>query len=373
MLFIAEAVTLAHVARVHAVAGALDPSRYEVCIAADPRFDALFGAHPFASQRVTTIPAARFAAAIQKGTPIYDVTTLAGYVDDDLRAIASFEPDVVVGDFRLSLSVSARLAGTPYVTITNAGWSPYAKIGFTVPDLPMTRWLGVTAAQALFDWARPFAFAAHARPVNRLRQRYGMARLASDVRAVYTDADFILYADLPEMFSMQAMPKSHAFLGPVQWSPDTALPDWWDVLPDDRPLIYVTLGSSGQSQVLPALVDALSRLPLSVMVATAGRIAMDAVPDNVHMADYLPGATAAQRADLVISNGGSPTSYQAFAAGTPVLGIPTNLDQFLNMRAVCGSGAGLLMRPASVADASIARAVDALLHEPAFRENAGVL
>lgn len=348
ILFVAEAVTLAHVARTHALAASLDRDRFEVCVAADPRYDALFRSPPYATRPLATIATERFEQAIRKGSPIYDVDTLAGYVDDDLRAIDDFGPDVIVGDFRLSLSVSARLSGTPYVTVTNAGWSPFADIRFVVPDLPMNRWVGIGIAQRLFDLARPIAFAAHARPVNRLRSRFGLPPLGPDIRAAYTDADFILYADLPELFSMRTMPESHGFLGPVQWSPSLPLPSWWHDVPADAPVVYVTLGSSGRASVLPPLIAALATLPVSVLVATAGRVALQSLPSNVYVADYLPGDVAAARASVVVCNGGSPTCYQAFESGTPVIGIPTNLDQYLNMQAVSATAAGAMLRPSQI-------------------------
>lgn len=373
VLFIAEAVTLAHAARVHALADALDPARFDVCVAVDGRYDALFGPVRYRKRPIASIASERFADAIARGAPVYDVETLSAYVDDDLRALAGFEPDVVVGDFRLSLSVSARVADTPYLTITNAGWSPFADIRFVVPDLPLNRWLGVGLAQRVFDVVRPIAFAAHARPVNRLRSRHGLAPLAADIRATYTDADSILYADLPELFSMRTMPESHAFLGPVQWSPALPVPAWWDRLPRDEPVVYVTLGSSGRSSVLPTLIDALSVLPLSVVVATAGRVDLPFVPSNVHVSSYLPGDVAAARAALVVCNGGSPTCYQAFAAGRPVIGIPTNLDQYLNMQAVVSSGAGTMLRPVGLDVRTVRDAVESLLADAGMQARAADL
>jgi UDP:flavonoid glycosyltransferase YjiC (YdhE family) len=77
------------------------------------------------------------------------------------------------------------------------------------------------------------------------------------------------------------------------------------------------------------------------------------LPDNVHIADYLPGEQAAQRSRLVICNGGSPTSQQALAAGVPVLGIAGNLDQYLNMAGVVRSGAGMLLRSDRLAEEAL--------------------
>ena len=68
---------------------------------------------------------------------------LRAYVDDDLALLEAVRPDVVIGDFRLSLSVSARVAGIPYVNVTNAYWSPYARPHFEVPNLALTRLVGL--------------------------------------------------------------------------------------------------------------------------------------------------------------------------------------------------------------------------------------
>ncbi|MDD5330799.1 MAG: glycosyl transferase family 1, partial [Sulfuricella sp.] len=333
ILFIGEAVSLAHVARPLALALALDPARYAVSFAVDPRYNALLGDPPFPLQRIDSIDGNRFSTALARGTPIYDLPTLRRYVGADLDLIAAARPHLVVGDFRLSLTASARVAGVPYFSITNSYWSPYARQRFPLPAHPLAQWLGVAAAQALFRLARPAVFALHARPLNRLRREYGLPALGHDLRRAYTDADHTLYADVPELMNLPALPAHHHFLGPVLWSPSIPLPEWWETLPADKPLVYVTLGSSGPRRTLPLILDALASLPVTAMVAAAGETVRDP-PKNVHAASYLPGEAAAARAQLVICNGGSPTSQQALAAGVPVLGIAGNLDQFLNMQAV---------------------------------------
>jgi UDP:flavonoid glycosyltransferase YjiC (YdhE family) len=122
------------------------------------------------------------------------------------------------------------------------------------------------------------------------------------------------------------------------------LPSWWDALDPQRPTIYVTLGSSGRIDRLPLVVDVAAELGYQVLVATAGRSKLGAVPRHVYVADYLPGHLAARRAAVVVSNGGSTTGYQALAEGRPILGIAANLDQHLAMTAIQDAGAGLLLR-----------------------------
>ena len=366
ILFIAEAVTLAHVARPLALARTLDPARYEVILACDPRYDRLLGPLPFKRLTIHSIPGERFLRSLAGGGRLYDKETLAAYAKADLKVIEECRPDIIVGDFRLSLSVSARLARKPYLTVSNAYWSPYAKPDFTVPELPMLKFTGVRFGQCLFNAVRPLAFRYHALPLNWLRAQSGLASLGLNLGRVYTDADYTLYADIPELVSTYDMPDTHRFVGPTLWSPAGALPDWWPEVPADKPVVYVTLGSSGYGDLLPALLRDLAKAPVTVITASAGKASIRGVIGNAYVADFLPGELAAQRAALVISNGGSQTCYQAFAHGKPVLGVPANLDQYLNMHYIQDAGAGLMIRAGKVAPGDIAKSVDMLLTDSRY-------
>lgn len=345
ILFFAEAVTLAHVARPVALARGLAPSAYEPFIACDPRYQRFLEREPLSRLPLHSISSEQFLQALAKGSPVYDAETLRAYVSEDLKLIHSVNPDLIVGDFRLSLSVSARLAGVPYAAISNAYWSPYyARKGYPLPVLPITRFLPLAVANTLFQLARPLAFGLHCKPLNRVRRESGLSSLGSDLRRIYTDADQVLYADSPQMFSTENLPPHHRYLGPIIWSPLVAVPEWWDQLPPDRPIIYLTLGSSGQASLTQVVLDALADLPVTVVASMAGATLAPRRAANVYVADYLPGADAAARAKLVICNGGSPTSHQALGAGVPVLGIASNMDQFLNMQAIAEANAGTVMR-----------------------------
>ncbi|MEO6082089.1 MAG: glycosyltransferase [Umezawaea sp.] len=374
VLILAEAVTLAHVARPVALAAGLDPARFAVHFATAPRFDALIGPLGHVRHDLDSITPVRFLDALDRGAPVYTAADLRRYVHEDLRLIAEVEPDVVVGDFRLSLSASARLAGVPYATITNVYWSSCARQRFPLPELPLTRTLGVRAAGALFPLARPFAFAAHTIPLNRVRREHGLTSLGTDLRRTYTDADQVLFSDAPELAPPHTLAACHEFLGPVLWSPAVTEPDWLAELPPDRPVVYVTLGSSGQRRLLDQALRALAELPVTVVVARAGAEPVPVplplplpLPDNVFMADYLPGEAVARRAALVVCNGGSPAVQQALAAGRPVLGLPGNMDQHLSMRSAVAAGVGLPVRSEHATAETIARAARRLLDEPWFR------
>ncbi len=370
ILLVAEAVTLAHFARIATLAKALDPSAYEVVVASDPRYAGLEKPFGGAFHPIRSIPSAEFAQSLAQGRPLYSVETLTQYVEDDLALLDSVKPDLVVGDFRLSLAVSAPLRRIPYAAVVNAYWSPYAATAYPVPDLPMTRILGVRLAQRLFDTVRPIAFALHARPLNRVRCRYGLPALGHDLRTAYTWGDYTLYADIPEVVPTHELPTHHSYLGPALWSTKTPLPEWWSSLPEDRPVVFLTLGSSGQTDLLPMALATLSQLPVTVIAATAGKIALADTPANAYITDYLPMDIATRRSQLVISNGGSLTTYQALASGVPVIGLCSNMDQLLNMNAVERLGAGIALRAAKLSSASLLEAATAMLGKPSYAEAA---
>lgn len=364
----AEAVTLAHVARPVALARSLDPAQYEVVMACAPRYAAFATDERWCLLGLNSISGEQFAKALTQGSPLYDLATLETYVMDDLALIERVNPDLVVGDFRLSLSVSARLARVPYLAIANAYWSQYSLAPFPLPVLPITRVLPLGLASVLFSAFRPLAFALHCRPMNRLRVRHGLPELGSDLRRVYSDADHLLVPDIESLYPLDAAPgsaKPFSHVGPLSWSPPVPWPaDWHVSAADLRAAVYVTLGSSGPKDALALVLAALDGLPLRVMASSAGAPSPAYIPNNAKVAPYLPGDQAAARADLVVCNGGSLATQQALAAGVPILGLATNMDQFLNMAPLVAAGAGQLLRTDRLNVAGVRQACQALLQSP---------
>jgi UDP:flavonoid glycosyltransferase YjiC (YdhE family) len=104
------------------------------------------------------------------------------------------------------------------------------------------------------------------------------------------------------------------------------------------------------------------------MLATAGRLEARTLPPNFWVSPWLPGDRAAERATLVITNGGSGSSYQALAAGKPVIGVASNLDQHLSMSAIETAGAGRLLRAGKLAPEEVRDAVSGALASTALSE-----
>lgn len=369
ILFVAENVTLAQVVRLATLARCLD-EQYDVHFATSEFDDLVFQGTAFSRHCLYTIPKAELFRAMEKGDRLYDTRTLLRYVEADLELLDKVQPDLVVADFRLSMSVSAEKFGVPWATLVNAYWSPFARrVEFPVPDHPIIRLLGETMTARYFPKAIPAVFKRFAKPVNDVRRRYGLSAVGS-LLEVLTFADYTLYPDDPRLTPVDGAPSSHVFLGPVQWSPPVPMPDLPPGSGEGSPLIYATLGSSGRLDLVPALLEALGTTPARVILAGAGRLSQTEVPDNVALYDYVPGDLAAQQAAVVLCNGGSTTGYQALAAGKPLLLLPSNFDQYLASQAIEREGAGLIVKARQADVKKLRSALLTLLEDPAYKKAA---
>lgn len=372
VLFFAEGATLAHVARPLVLAENLEQGRNEVVFARPPGFAWMTASSSFRNLDLDCQPAALFARRLERGAPLYDYSTLRHYVEADLELIDRERPDVIVGDFRLSLSVSARISGIPYVTLCDAYWSPERPLRPALPVLAFTPYVPLIMAEWLFRALSPLALRLHAAPLERLRADFGLPDLGHDLRRCYTDADLRLFANFPALFPEIAAGPSADFIGPIAWSPADRAD--LDIPVGEGPLVYLTMGSSGDPDILARLIPALVQAGCRTLVASAGKplpAGLDSARTRYHA--FLPGAQLCRHADLVICNGGSPTTNQALARGVPVLGIARNMDQFLNMRAIEDYGAGLTLRADRAGDARIRQALAALLAQPGYRARAHAL
>lgn len=359
LLFVTENITLAQVVRLATLARGLPSEEYEVHFACSDFDPLVFEGTTFQRWPLFTIDKEQGFKALAKGERMYDQKTLERYVADERRVLDQVQPEVVIGDFRLSLAVSAPLSGVHCASLINAYWSPFAvREKWPVPDHPIVRLVGVERAEKYFPQALPKVFGHFAAPLNAVRERHGLPAFET-LSHQLCFGDSVLYPDIPELCPLEGAPASHHFLGAVQWSPTVAAPP---VLAGDSslPLVYVTLGSSGDVAALPTVLAGLDGLPIRGVLATAGRAA-PRVPSNFVVADYVPGELLAAQALFVVTNGGSSTGYQALAAGVPVLGIPSNLDQYLAMQAIERAGAGITLRSGGLRSDDVKRAAVRLL------------
>jgi UDP:flavonoid glycosyltransferase YjiC (YdhE family)/glycosyltransferase involved in cell wall biosynthesis len=372
VLLIGEAAAISHVARPHKLATHLHQQGYEVCFASDPRYNNLIPKNGLRRAEVFSLPNATVFQRLNRGEPIYDVATLDRYVQDELRLMREFKPDIVVGDQRNSLATSSRVAGVRYINIIDAHWSPADENEFEPVNSPLVPLAGLPIANLLLNITRPIALAYWTLPVNIIRVKYGLPPLTPNFKEVFTYGDYTVYPTYPELYALKhRLPRRHSFIGPLIWSPKVEKPEWWDRPSRSLPIVYVCVGSTGQPNLLESIFKILGDLPVTVIAATAARKSLEHVPANTFIADFLPGTEAARRSRLVICNGGTMSGQQTLSVGVPYLGLVSNPDQLLFSQAVQRVGACEVLRECEINESNLRQSIVSMLaserHQTAAR------
>ena len=204
---------MAHFVRPFVLAEALDPEEYEVFFQTPPQYSRYLANTRFTVGELATMPGEQMLANLARGAPMYPVEVLRTYVDHDRETIRAIKPDLVIGDLRPSLPVSARREAVPFAMLMNAYWSPWAKRYAIVPEIPLTHWIPPRVLNPVFRMTERLVHRVHVAPINQVRSENGLPPLPPDLRAMYTDADFVLYPDIPEFVPTTGLPDHHRYVG----------------------------------------------------------------------------------------------------------------------------------------------------------------
>jgi MGT family glycosyltransferase len=289
-------------------------------------------------------------------------------VRSDIAALESLGPDLVVGDMHWSLSTSARVLQIPYVAIANGAWTRY--YAPTIEPLAghfVTRFGGEHLFKVAFPPFKRFMTWYYSLGYTEIRKRHGLP----PVRSMYDliAGDITLLADIPEYMPLtDDAPASYRHVGPILWDADLPVPPWVARLDPERPTVYFTMGSTGDTQFFHEAIRVFGNTEYQVLITTGGLADIGHAPENVFIEKYAPGKALMQASDAVVSHGGNGTIYQALSCGVPVIGFPSIFEQEMNLQRVCALGAGLRMWRSQYDARALKRAVDEVLGHPGYRE-----
>jgi MGT family glycosyltransferase len=215
---------------------------------------------------------------------------------------------------------------------------------------------------------------------NRLRQEYGLDPISGTVTEHAGQLPLYLIPSAPEFDRERSdLPPSVRYVGPCQWNGTSTepTPDWIAELGQDRPVVYVTEGTMHEKGplLLNAALDGLANNAIQVVMTTGrhrefGRSTNGTVPENIRIERWVDHNQLFPRVDVVVTTGGSGTVLAALTHGIPLVVVPTAWDQPENAWRVAEAGAGVRLPPGSCTPDALAAAVDRVLSEPLFRQNA---
>lgn len=155
-------------------------------------------------------------------------------------------------------------------------------------------------------------------------------------------------------------------LRPTAWEQPGGLPPSVRDRDEDRPLIFVTLGTLlGRPEVRRTVLEGLAPLPVDVVMTLGNQdIGPDELgvwPANVTIERWVPTHAALPHVDLLVGHGGSGTMLETLAHGLPQLVLPQSADQFANAQVIADAGLGHQLLPAEVTAEAVGEHAAALL------------
>lgn len=141
-----------------------------------------------------------------------------------------------------------------------------------------------------------------------------------------------------------------------------------------RPVVYLTFGTVfNANATFAAAVHALGGLDATIVVTVGPGAPVDQfgpLPDNVHVAQYIPQSVLLPHCTAVASHAGSGTLLATLARGLPQLCLPQAADQFRNAGACVAAGAGVALRGDEASAGAINASGRRLLDDHALRRGA---
>jgi MGT family glycosyltransferase len=220
--------------------------------------------------------------------------------------------------------------------------------------------------------------------VSALRQSYGLAPLHCKVGDFAAQLQPYLVPSSPEFdYQRDDLPPSVHYVGPCLWKggDSSVLPDWVRNLPHDQPWVYASEGTVHlEPRLLRAVAQGLANLPVQVIITTGKHRdpnTLDLGPrplaPNIHVHQWVPQNALMPHLSALVTVGGPSTMMAAFDAGIPVVIVPYTWDHPESGFRVAESGAGLRIGHRECTPERMRNAVERVLHEPSFRENAARL
>jgi MGT family glycosyltransferase len=271
------------------------------------------------------------------------------HIDAELEMFNVLKPDLVIVDFRLSIYISARVAKVPLISLLEGRWiEQYSvrkwKAIRTLPQYPFIRLLlGEKTADRIMPFFQRLILKYKILSYQAAFKKYGLEKKKSMGDLLTGDYNLILDTQL--WTPTEHLPGNFRQVGPIYWAPENTMPHWVKELDRKRPIIYLTLGSTGHEDLFQKLFKVFGETEYQILVSTGGQIDISdhEIPKDFYLERYLPGEEIMTLADVVIHHGGTGTAYQAIKTFTPCIVIATHFEQEFLGEATEELGVGIFL------------------------------
>lgn len=252
-------------------------------------------------------------------------------VAEEVAALQQLRPDRVLGVFRFTTPLAARIAGIPYDSLICGSMTPACQEipGFGPDD------------DGMQEQAKAMRFFRHAcaRRMAPAMQSLGLSPV--DDLWDLLEGERTLLWDYPE-FQPLPMRPGYMHVGPPLWT-------GWPQVDNARlsalrgRLAFVSFGTGCVStRLLQHLINVLWHLGYAVALALGGQNtqAFRDIPGKLAVFDFLPAKQILEQADILVCHGGQLLIFEALLHRRPVFVLPLQPEQAQNGRCLERLGCG---------------------------------
>lgn len=299
-------------------------------------------------------------------------------IEAERKLLEKVKPAFVVTGYRTTLSISCKSMGIPLVWVLSAVISkPYFEQGLA--EMPWRHSVGYI--KNIQDLQKQNQYYSRLALKNtgtskiwiQVQKELGVAPFRSDLD-IY-GGDFNLMSDAKELFpKLQNLPENYQFCGPLFMYKKIDMPQCVkDYKDTGKRKIFVSMGSSGEKEILLKVLRGLQGLEIDVFVAATSILAEEDVAEfgkEFFFAESFPHKEIAEWVDLSVIHGGQGTVYTSLLAGKPFIGIPMFSEQQYNLGNLEKTGCMVRMKEEELTRENLQAQILKMLEEPFWRENA---
>ena len=312
---------------------------------------------------------------------------LRTYVEAEAAYFRDHGVRVAVTGWTLTTLLSTRLAGIPLVTEHAGSWVPPAFERWLLPlpstfTLPHGRWLPKPIQRRLFNAGAP-RLKLYTAGFNGVAEELGVEGIPSFPALLL--GDLTLVTDVQEVLGIPSAQleswtpggsRSYRpgtrlrYVGPIYAKLAVPVPERVKrLLAGSDPIVYVAITSS-PPQLIREVVQALRALDVRVLVAATVHDLRDIEDEQVLVEGVLPSHEVMAGVALAVTAGGQGSVQTALASGVPLIGIPLQPEQDLNVALAERQGAARLVPQRDAGSAVLPQTASKMLADGRYRENA---
>lgn len=303
---------------------------------------------------------------------------LEKFVHLEVKLMQKLKPDVVITGFRPTMSISTKAAKVPLVWVLSAVCSDmYFQKGLVKPfmgmykNAPFLKIIPDKIISSLFCKAA-FIVPHKINAWNNVARKFNINEFKSPLQILR--GDFNIMSDASELFlEFGELPPYYSFCGPLLFDSKIETPESVKNYKkkEGRPLVFFSMGSSGDPDIFKSIVAGFYGRPFDVFAASTNIINKEDIPfipSNVIVERMFPAFDITNIADAAVIHGGQGTVYTTIMAGSPFVGIPMFSEQQSNLENFERKGCGIVLSRYNLTSKKLNTAITKILNNTHYKD-----